>query len=143
LARIRTRPFDDRAAVETAIMTREAIAAGDKRAGSDAPWQKVKVDRQIIAIARVESATRIYSDDRNLVAFAKRLGMDVISTWDLPTPERERDLISILEENCAAENVTGSEGSPSKQLLLHAKRGIIDSVDDDLGSDGSASDHAI
>jgi hypothetical protein len=98
LARIRTRPFGDMAAVETAMMTREAVAAGDKRSGSEAPWQKVKVDRQVIAIARVEGATKIYADDHNLIAFAKRLGMDVVSTWDLPLPERQRDLMTLIEE---------------------------------------------
>ena len=86
MARVKVRPFGELAAIETAVMTREAIQAGDKRGGSEAAWQKVKVDRQVVAVARVERATRIYADDRNLVAFAKRLGMDAFSTWDLPVP---------------------------------------------------------
>ena len=86
LARLKVRPFGQRAAIETAQMTREAVAAGDKKGGSVQAWQKVKVDRQVIAIARVEGATRIYADDRGLISFAKRLGMDVVSTWDLPYP---------------------------------------------------------
>ncbi len=76
-------------------MTRQAIDAGDKRGGSSAPWQKVKVDRQVIAIARVEGATHIYADDHNLTAFARQLGMEALSTWDLPVPERVEDLFSI------------------------------------------------
>jgi hypothetical protein len=93
-ARMKVRPFSERAAVETAAMTREAMQAGDKRGGSPAPWQKVKVDRQVVAVARVENATRIYADDSNLVEFARRLGMDVFSTWELPMPEQEENLFT-------------------------------------------------
>ena len=93
LARMKVRPFGERAAIETAHMTREAVIAGDKKSGSTEAWQKVKVDRQVVAVARVEGASRIYADDRGLVAFAKRLGMDVISTWDLPyPPPQQQDL---------------------------------------------------
>lgn len=94
MARVKVRPFGGRAAVETATMTREAILAGDKRVGSSAAWQKVKVDRQVVAVARVEGATRIYADDKDLVGFARRLGMDVFSTWDLERPQREDDLFT-------------------------------------------------
>ncbi len=49
--------FDQRAAIEAAIAIREAIAAGDKKGGNtDASWQKCKIDRQIVAIAKVEGA---------------------------------------------------------------------------------------
>src|SRR3954463_2842638 len=40
----RIEPFETRAAIEVAIMTRTALAGGDKRAGSQAPWTKVKFD---------------------------------------------------------------------------------------------------
>lgn len=95
-ARMKVRAFDERAAVETAFMTQEAIANGDKKSGSTDAWQKVKVDRQIIAVARVQGATRIYSDDQGLTQFAKRLGMDVCSTWELPNPPATQ--LSFLEE---------------------------------------------
>ena len=94
LARVRIRPFDEKAAIEVAYMTREAIAAGDKRGGSLQPWQKVKFDRQIIAIARTNNATKMYADDRDLCAFAKALGIDVSSTWDLPVPAAEETLFT-------------------------------------------------
>ena len=96
MGRIKVKPFGQRAAVETAMMTQQAIDAGDKKAGSGAPWQKVKVDRQIIAVARVEGATAIYSDDGDLIAFAKALGMEVVSTWTLPLPESEANLFSAM-----------------------------------------------
>lgn len=56
-ARFRIAPFDIRAAVELAALTREALDAGDKREGSAAPWQKIKLERQIVAIARTEEST--------------------------------------------------------------------------------------
>lgn len=95
LARVRIKPFDQRAALETAMMTREAIAAGDKRGGSTEPWQKVKFDRQIVAIARINNADRLYADDLGLVKFARLLKMGVVSTWELPLPQTEQDLFSI------------------------------------------------
>lgn len=78
--------FDFRAAMEVAAMTRAAIRRGDKRDGSAEPYQKIKVDRQILAIARVANAECIYSDDQNMFAFASLLGLKVVRTWELPSP---------------------------------------------------------
>ena len=50
----RTVAFDERAAVEVAAMTRKALDASDKRGGVDGTWNKIKYDRQIVAIAKVE-----------------------------------------------------------------------------------------
>lgn len=107
VARLRTAPFGDRAAIETAAMTREAIAAGDKRGGSNAAWQKVKVDRQVIAIARIENATAIYADDTDLITFARRLGMEAFSTWDLPVPEMAADLFTSSGLDANGQRVSG------------------------------------
>ena len=85
-SRFKIAEFDTMAALEVAAMTREAIRAGDKRDGSTAPWQKVKIDRQIIAIARVRGVSRIYSDDKNLALFADKLGIEVVATWAMPLP---------------------------------------------------------
>ena len=38
----RVAPFDTRAAIELAVMTRAALDQGDKRGGIEAPWNKVK-----------------------------------------------------------------------------------------------------
>lgn len=126
MARVKVRPFGERAAVETAVMTREAIQAGDKRGGSDAPWQKVKVDRQVIAVARVEGATRIYADDRNLVTFAKRLGMDVFSTWDLPLPEAELNLFTSIGLPAAGDGAAGIDASSRRPINLDAPEDDVD-----------------
>lgn len=94
-ARFKIADFDQRAAVELAALTRDSLRSGDKFGGSDAPWQKVKLDRQIVAIARVEGASIIYSDDAGLSRFAIARGMTVIKSWDLPLPEDpEPDLFS-------------------------------------------------
>lgn len=85
-ARFKIAEFDTMAAVELAAMTREAIRAGDKKGGSASPWQKVKIDRQIIAIARARGATRIYSDDGGVATFAEQIGLEVVQTWKMPLP---------------------------------------------------------
>lgn len=71
-------------------MTRSALDEGDKRSGLDAPWNKIKFDRQIVAIAKVAAATAIYSDDRQLRTFAEQQGLSVIGLADLPVPEFAR-----------------------------------------------------
>lgn len=97
-ARLKVAPFDLRAAAETAVMTQEALAAGDKSSGTGQPWQKVKFDRQIIAIARVARADRILADDSGLIRFARLIGMEAKSTWELDLPpEPEPNLFTPLE----------------------------------------------
>lgn len=97
-SRFRIGGFDLKSAVEHAAMTQEAIASGSKFGGSQEPWQKVKFDRQIIAIARSNGAKAIYSDDGNVATFAAAIGLRVIRTWELPLPpEPEPDLLSGLD----------------------------------------------
>jgi predicted nucleic acid-binding protein len=80
--------FDQRAAVEVAVMTGAALSAGKKRgaARDDAPWQKIKIDRQIIAIAKTEGARRLYSMDRDLRSLAQANGLKAIDLDELPLP---------------------------------------------------------
>ena len=82
----RTASFDERAAVEVAAMTKAAKDSGDKRGGAVGPWSKIKYDRQIVAIAKVEGASVIYSDDPGVRKFAEDAGLTVIGTWELPLP---------------------------------------------------------
>jgi hypothetical protein len=76
--------FDVKAAVEYAVMER-------MRAGHLNPGQrraKAKFDAQIVAIARVEGATTIYSDDSDV----KKLWADddqVKGIADLPLPPQD------------------------------------------------------
>ena len=83
----RVAEFGERAAVEAAALTRDAIAGGDKRGVTpDADWGKVKFDRQIIAIARVVGAMTIYTNDGQLARNAKAAGISAINPDGLPEP---------------------------------------------------------
>jgi hypothetical protein len=81
--------FDQRAAVEVAAATREALDIGSKKGGSESSWAKIKFDRQIIAIAKVEGASTIYSDDGDIVRFSKSTGITVVRLCDLPLPPKD------------------------------------------------------
>ena len=78
--------FDQRAAVEAAATTAKAIADGDKRGGSGATWTKIKFDRQIVAIAKVNGADTIYSADRDIERFGEQAKMSVVNVHQLPLP---------------------------------------------------------
>lgn len=93
-ARFKLADFDQRAAIEVAAMTREALRVGGKKSESGETWQKVKYDRQIIAVARVNMASKIYSDDAGIATFGEQIGLDVIKTWELPAPEVEATLFT-------------------------------------------------
>lgn len=78
--------FDQLAAIEVAAVIRDARIAGEKRSGSEATWAKVKFDRMIVAIAKVQRATTIYSDDSDIRRHGQASGLDVIGTAELPLP---------------------------------------------------------
>lgn len=65
----RIAPFDERAAVEFAARQAERIAASDRAPASTRT--KAKFDDQIVAIAAVEGATTIYSDDEDIAKLAE------------------------------------------------------------------------
>ena len=69
----RIEPFDQRAAVELATMTREALREGDLRASTQSTRAKLKFDRQIIASARTQNQNTIYSDDEDIATLAEAL----------------------------------------------------------------------
>jgi hypothetical protein len=104
-------PFDTRAALEVAAMSREALSSGNKKANSSAPWQKVKYDRQIVAIAKVHGATEIYSDDDGVAALGERAKIKVIRLADLPLPPEKAQLDFQLEPATEpAETTSGDDG---------------------------------
>ncbi len=82
----RVASFDSRAALEVALMCRIALGENDKKGGSTAPWAKIKYDRQIVAIAKVEGVTEIYSDDADIKAIAGNVGISVVKLSDCPLP---------------------------------------------------------
>lgn len=82
----RIEPFDTRAAIEVAAMTRAALDVKAKKGASDSTWAKIKYDRQIVAIAKVNQASAIYSDDRDIRAIAAQADITVIGLADLQLP---------------------------------------------------------
>lgn len=82
--------FDRRAAFECALMDRAAIRAGDKKAGRKDAWQRIKIDRQILAIAKVNGATQLVTDDEGLKKLAKAERLIVRSVAELELPESAR-----------------------------------------------------
>jgi predicted nucleic acid-binding protein len=77
--------FDSRAAIEAA----DLVAAIKSRKDKWDTWAKVKFDIQIVSIAKAESATLIYSDDKDIENFAKRFNIRVVRICDLPLPPAE------------------------------------------------------
>lgn len=104
-------PFDTRASIEVAAMSREALASGKKRGDSSATWAKVKYDRQIVAIAKVNAATTIYSDDSDIEALGRRAKIAVVSLAALPLPPQkaQMDLLEHAAEIAKAEAETDDE----------------------------------
>jgi predicted nucleic acid-binding protein len=93
----RIEPFDTRAAIEVAAMTRDHLTNRQgKRGTSSATWTKIKFDRQIVAIAKVHNATAIYSDDEDIGKIAARAKIKVIGLSDLPLPPEDAQLTFVL-----------------------------------------------
>jgi hypothetical protein len=86
----RVASFDERAAVEAAARTYEARQLGERRGGNpEASKTKIKFDRQIVAIAIVEGAAAVYSDDRDVITYAKEAGLKGYRLEDLPLPPED------------------------------------------------------
>jgi predicted nucleic acid-binding protein len=70
--------------------THQARQRGQKKGGNpDATKTKIKFDRQIAAIASVEGATAIYSDDKDVCAYAREAGMDAYRLSELLLPPED------------------------------------------------------
>lgn len=89
-ASIKIADFDTAAAFETSQMDGAALARGNKRDGADQPWQKVKFDRQIVAVAKVHGAKLIISDDDGVRKVAARQGISTMNVDELAFPDSER-----------------------------------------------------
>lgn len=83
------KPFDEVAAIELAFLNRDVFARLDKKS-KVAPYQKVKIDRQILAICKAAGCDTIYTDDKGLITRAEMCGMKAIRLCDLPIPDSAR-----------------------------------------------------
>ena len=83
----RVASFDERAAVEAAARTYQARQRGQRKGGApETSKAKIKFDRQIVAIATVEGAASVYSDDSEVRGYAREAGMEAYRLADLPLP---------------------------------------------------------
>jgi hypothetical protein len=82
--------FDVRSALELSLMSDAAFTSKDKKAGASGTWVKVKFDRQIVAIAKTFGARVIYSEDGDLLAIAKREGLNALSVCDIKIPTSDQ-----------------------------------------------------
>ena len=83
---VRIVPFDEKAAIETAIMAGDVARCPAIRPATAGTAAKIKFDRQIVAIAVTEGAKKLYTDDKNLTAFAKRHRLMAVGMADCPVP---------------------------------------------------------
>jgi predicted nucleic acid-binding protein len=88
--------FDARCAAELALLNRDTFQLHDAKAKLE-PYQKIKVDRQIIAICKVYGVSEIYTDDEGLAKRARLCGIVPIGIADIPIPEEERQIRMDLE----------------------------------------------
>lgn len=99
----RIESFDTRAAMELAALGRADLAQPRAKRDAAATYAKLKYDRQIVAIAKVSKATTIYSDDVDLCAVARRVGIKTIGLAELPVPAASQQLPLLLPPHLQVE----------------------------------------
>ena len=97
-------PFDKRAAVELAVIRAEAIKRNSKNWPTpEETKSKVSFDRQIVAIAKVWDAKRIYTHDQGLKAHGEAQGIEVMLASDLPLKNSHQTELSFETSSNAIE----------------------------------------
>lgn len=86
---VRVVPFDKMAAVHCANLDAQAISEGDKRDGVRSSWQKVKIDRQIVATAQLARCERIITGDPDVEKIAGRAAIETTFVWELDLPPED------------------------------------------------------
>lgn len=79
--------FDRASAFECALMDRAALGSGNKKDGIDEPWQKIKIDRQIVATGKVYGTSLVISGDAGVRQNALRVGMAAKTVQELDLPD--------------------------------------------------------
>jgi len=98
----RVAPFDTRAAIECAdAMTKFGL----KAKGKENTRAKIKFDRQIVAIAKVEQVETIFSDDQHIYTIAKQAGLKVVRSFELELDPDDR------QGKLALENAIGGKSA--------------------------------
>ncbi len=85
------RAYDERAAIELAAQYLATKKTHKERA-KQSPWNKIKFDRQIVAIAKTQGASVVYSDDEQLRKFAHECGMEAYGLAEIGVPPKQPKL---------------------------------------------------
>jgi len=112
------RAFATRAAIEVALRVKSNLETGDKKEGFR-DWDKVKYDHQIVAIAKVEGVTTIYSMDKHIHQHGKLWGIPVLNVSDIPIPKTQGLLDLTFDTASTTTNVEAEaiqEVTPSKEV---------------------------
>lgn len=102
----RVSPFDTRAAIDCA----DAMAKHRTKGKSTETHAKVKFDRQIVAIAKVEKVDTIYSDDNHIHKLGAQAGLKVMRTFELDLDPDEAQGKLHLVPRIEAEDDEASDG---------------------------------
>jgi hypothetical protein len=105
--------YDQRAAIEAATQIAKALKQGDKKSGSTSAWDKIKFDRQIVAIAKVENVNVIYSGDTDIRKFAEQVSIEVIGICELPLPPPEQLSFPAPSESAPSEKTEVPSATPA------------------------------
>ena len=89
--------FDQRAAIESARAIKKAKSGPGKKLGLGAGWQKIKLDWQIAAIAKVGGADTLYTTDSDLGTIAAEFKIKTIHVADLDLPPSAAPLFDGIE----------------------------------------------
>ena len=88
--------FDARCAIELACLNRDVFSTQDPKSGME-PYQKVKIDRQIIAILKVAGVETVYTDDGGFARRARLCGMIPVSIAELALPTEDRQIQLVFD----------------------------------------------
>jgi predicted nucleic acid-binding protein len=94
--------YDTKASIELAAMNLEIrrgkSGSAKRRGDAQGTWAKIQFDRQIVAIAKVNDVSVIYSDDDGVEKFAKKQLIAVVRSWELPLPTAKQIPLLPTEE---------------------------------------------
>ena len=79
-------------------MRKARFGPGGKKLGLDATWQKVKIDWQIAAIAKIGGAAIIYTTDSDLSTIAAAFAVETAHVADLELPPPRTPLLETLDD---------------------------------------------
>lgn len=134
--------FDQRAAIESARAVQRAKSGPGKKLGMAAGWQKIKVDWQIAAIAKVGGADTLYTTDSDLGTIAAEYKIKTIHVADLDLPPSDSPLFDGIEaEDSDASTAADNEGE--NDASENQNQGVkVDDTTESEAADGAPEDSA-